>query len=284
MATRTSQTEPAVTVDVDAEGIAVITLNRPGALNAVNPEVAVRLMRAYTRVREYVSPASLVPRVANASTNHRNHSSSHGLCAWVVCSDPSISVAILTGTGRAFCAGADLKRLISLSNGSRTAEDEWDRAYLETSPDWLLRSFDIGKVCGHVQLCSWLVCLDGYPTLCIDPTYLVWTVQPLIAAINGFAVAGGTSARHGAPGCNMLTAYSNACAHFPGMELVQATDLRVAVSKAKFGLQEPKWGLFPLGGSTVRLPRQVRHGLCPCRCSRAPAHACCVIGCLVLRL
>lgn len=43
-----------------------------------------------------------------------------------------------------------------------------------------------------------------------------------------------------------------------GMELVQATDIRVSVAKAKFGLQEPKWGLFPLGGSTVRMARQVR--------------------------
>jgi enoyl-CoA hydratase len=42
-----------------------------------------------------------------------------------------------------------------------------------------------------------------------------------------------------------------------GMELMQATDLRVAAEDAVFALQEPKWGLFPLGGSTVRLPRQL---------------------------
>lgn len=56
--------------------------------------------------------------------------------------------------------------------------------------------------------------------------------KPVISAINGFAVAG-------------------------GMELVQATDIRIAVESARFGLQESKWGLFPKGGSTVRLPRQV---------------------------
>ena len=56
--------------------------------------------------------------------------------------------------------------------------------------------------------------------------------KPVIAAVNGFAIAG-------------------------GMEIVQATDIRITSENARFGLQEAKWGLFPLGGSTVRLPRQV---------------------------
>jgi len=42
-----------------------------------------------------------------------------------------------------------------------------------------------------------------------------------------------------------------------GMELVQGTDIRVASTAARFGLMEPARGLFPMGGSTVRLPRQV---------------------------
>ena len=54
----------------------------------------------------------------------------------------------------------------------------------------------------------------------------------VISAINGFAIAA-------------------------GMEIVQATDIRIASKNAKFGLQEAKWGIFPLGGSTVRLPHQV---------------------------
>jgi enoyl-CoA hydratase len=58
--------------------------------------------------------------------------------------------------------------------------------------------------------------------------------KPVIAAISGFAIAG-------------------------GMEIVQATDIRIAVESARFGLQEIKWALFPKGGSTVRLPRQVSY-------------------------
>jgi enoyl-CoA hydratase len=56
--------------------------------------------------------------------------------------------------------------------------------------------------------------------------------KPLIAAVNGYCFAG-------------------------GLELLNATDIRIAVDSAVFSLQEPKWGLFPAGGSTVRIPRQV---------------------------
>ncbi|CAM4260561.1 crotonase/enoyl-CoA hydratase family protein [Kibdelosporangium persicum] len=56
--------------------------------------------------------------------------------------------------------------------------------------------------------------------------------KPLLAAVEGPAIAGGT-------------------------EILQATDIRVAGESARFGVSEPRWGLFPLGGSAVRLPRQV---------------------------
>ncbi len=42
-----------------------------------------------------------------------------------------------------------------------------------------------------------------------------------------------------------------------GTEILQATDIRVAGESARFGVSEPRWGLFPLGGSAVRLPRQI---------------------------
>jgi len=56
--------------------------------------------------------------------------------------------------------------------------------------------------------------------------------KPLIAAVEGPAIAGGT-------------------------EILQACDIRVAGEGARFGISEARWGLFPLGGSAVRLPRQI---------------------------
>jgi enoyl-CoA hydratase len=56
--------------------------------------------------------------------------------------------------------------------------------------------------------------------------------KPLICAIEGYALGGGT-------------------------EIIQCTDIRVAGRSAVFGLTEAAMGLFPLGGSTVRLRRQI---------------------------
>ncbi|GAA0645856.1 hypothetical protein GCM10009535_24270 [Streptomyces thermocarboxydovorans] len=42
-----------------------------------------------------------------------------------------------------------------------------------------------------------------------------------------------------------------------GTEILQGTDIRVAAESATFGLFEVRRGLFPVGGSTVRLPRQI---------------------------
>ncbi|HEV7887646.1 MAG TPA: enoyl-CoA hydratase-related protein [Acidimicrobiales bacterium] len=56
--------------------------------------------------------------------------------------------------------------------------------------------------------------------------------KPIVAAVNGHCIAG-------------------------GLEMLLATDLRYAAPNATFALQEVRWGLFPLAGSTVRLPRQV---------------------------
>jgi enoyl-CoA hydratase len=56
--------------------------------------------------------------------------------------------------------------------------------------------------------------------------------KPIVAAVNGNCVAG-------------------------GMEMLGGCDLRVASDTARFGVMEPKRGLFAGGGTTVRLPRQV---------------------------
>ncbi|MEV4240741.1 crotonase/enoyl-CoA hydratase family protein [Nocardia sp. NPDC050408] len=115
--------------------------------------------------------------------------------AWdQVDTDPDIRVAILTGAGGAFCAGMDLKAM--------TAQHPGDNA----------GSFDPTKL---------EALLKGRRL-----------TKPLIAAVEGPAIAGGT-------------------------EILQGTDIRVAAEGAKFGVSEARWGLFPLGGSAVRLVRQI---------------------------
>ena len=116
--------------------------------------------------------------------------------AWdQVDSDPDIRVCVLTGAGGAFCAGADLKAMSRSHPGDQTA-GSFDPAVIEP----LLKGRRLTK--------------------------------PLIAAVEGPAVAGGT-------------------------EILQATDIRVAAESARFGVSECRWGLFPVGGSTVRLRRQI---------------------------
>jgi enoyl-CoA hydratase len=125
--------------------------------------------------------------------------------AWVAFrKDERLRVAILTGAGHeAFSAGADLARLIPLLTKARPPEDNWDRRLLTD------RSIFQGAILRRFEL-----------------------YKPLIAAVNGTALAGAT-------------------------EMMQATDLRLAVPEATFGLSEPKRGLVPGGGSMVRLARQI---------------------------
>ena len=113
-------------------------------------------------------------------------------------SDEEIRVAILTGTDGVFCAGADLKAM----NDAQNTSDAAQRLRSDTGIAWkaLLRNHRLTK--------------------------------PLIAAVEGYAVAGGT-------------------------EILQATDIRVAGASAKFGVVEVTRALFPVGGSTVRLRRQI---------------------------
>ncbi|MFI0467039.1 crotonase/enoyl-CoA hydratase family protein [Saccharopolyspora sp. 5N102] len=108
--------------------------------------------------------------------------------------DDDIRACVLTGAGGAFCAGADLKAMTQAHPGD-TARG-MDMSVIEP----LLKGRRLTK--------------------------------PLIAAVEGPAVAGGT-------------------------EILQATDIRVAGESARFGVSEARWGLFPLGGSAVRLPRQI---------------------------
>lgn len=56
--------------------------------------------------------------------------------------------------------------------------------------------------------------------------------KPIIAAVEGVAIAGGT-------------------------EILQATEIRIAGEKARFGVSEARWSLYPMAGSAVRLRRQI---------------------------
>jgi len=111
-------------------------------------------------------------------------------------------IAILTGAGGCFCAGADLQAMTQSHPGD---------AFKETSSD-----STSGIASGVIK-----PLLKGFRL-----------TKPLIAAVEGPAVAGGT-------------------------EILQATDIRIAAKSARFGVAEVRWGLFPVGGSTVRLRRQI---------------------------
>ena len=154
-----TQTRESEVVLVDrADNVLVITLNRPRQLNAVNANVAEGV----------------------------------GAALEVLDSDPSLVVGIITGNGRAFSAGADLKALAAGQSLDDSKHPEWGFAGLT----------------------------DHFIS------------KPLIAAVNGLALGGGT-------------------------EIVLACDLAILGDQAVLGLPEPQRGLFAGGGGAVRLPRQM---------------------------
>jgi enoyl-CoA hydratase len=126
-----------------------------------------------------------------------------------------VMCAILAGAGGNFCSGMDLTSM------GQESEDQKVREVMArgNNPHWkaLLRDYKLSK--------------------------------PLIAAVEGYAVAGGS-------------------------EILQGTDIRVAGESAIFGVWEAKRGLFPLGGSACRLPRQIPYTIAMdilLRCPPVPA-------------
>lgn len=113
--------------------------------------------------------------------------------------DDTVRSVVLTGAGGDFCAGMDLKAL-----AGKGMEGDAYRDRLKADPDL-----------------HWKAMLRHHRPR-----------KPVIAAVEGYCVAGGT-------------------------EILQGTDIRIAGEGATFGLFEVKRGLFPIGGSTVRLPRQI---------------------------
>jgi enoyl-CoA hydratase len=107
--------------------------------------------------------------------------------------DPELRVGILTGAGKGFCAGMDLKAFV---RGERP----------------------------HVPGRGFAGIVERPPQ------------KPLIAAIEGFAVAG-------------------------GFEIALACDLIVAARGAKLGIPEVKRGLVAAGGALLRMPRRIPYHL-----------------------
>lgn len=131
--------------------VMIITLNRPEAMNAINGAL------------------------------------SHGLLAAVreLDADSGLTAGVITGAGRGFCSGMDLKAFA--------------------------RGEDIGPLSTFIR--------EGCG-------------KPLIAAIEGFAIAG-------------------------GCEIALTCDLLVASKGAKIGIREVKVGLFAAAGGVFRLPARV---------------------------
>jgi enoyl-CoA hydratase/carnithine racemase len=116
--------------------------------------------------------------------------------------DEELAVAVLAGTGGTFCAGADLKAIQAIG----TDDVETARRATRVRPDG-----------------------DGP----LGPTRMLLT-KPVIAAIEGHAVAG-------------------------GLELALWCDLRVAAEDAIFGVFCRLRGVPLVDGGTIRLPRLIGH-------------------------
>ena len=144
------------------DGIGVIRINHPDALNALNTLVLSELGKAFD----------------------------------AFAADESVEVVVLTGEGRAFVAGADIAEMSAM-----TAQE--------------------GKAFGRLGA-------DVFRKIEMMP-------QPVIAAVNGFALGG-------------------------GCELAMACDIRIASSKAKFGQPEVGLGITPGFSGTQRLSRLVGLG------------------------
>jgi enoyl-CoA hydratase len=157
----------AVIVIEKKNGIAIVTLNRPKAMNALSTELRTAIADTFNDLKR----------------------------------DPSIGVAILTGAGRAFCAGLDLKELAAGENiiGKRQKKDK-NRTNL-IAP---LKKFG----------------------------------RPIIGAINGPAITGGLEL---AIVCDILIASTKACfadTHarmgiMPGSELSQKLSRVIGIYRAK---------------------------------------------------
>ncbi|MHB8464427.1 MAG: crotonase/enoyl-CoA hydratase family protein [Acidimicrobiales bacterium] len=115
--------------------------------------------------------------------------------------DDGLRCAILTGAEGNFSSGMDLRAMAGDVDPDGAIDEQ---ARLTSDPGFIYRGL-----------------LKTY-----RPT------KPVIAAVEGVAIAGGT-------------------------EILQGTDIRIAGESARFGTSEARWSLYPMGGSAVRLQRQI---------------------------
>lgn len=116
--------------------------------------------------------------------------------------DPGVTCIVLTGAGGNFSSGADLKAMAGDADEEEARPDAAER--MRSDPELAWRGFlKVGR-----------------------------PMKPIIAAVEGVAIAGGT-------------------------EILLGTDIRVAGESARFGVSEVRWSLYPMAGSAVRLPRQI---------------------------
>lgn len=164
-----SETQSPAVLSERRGAVLEITLNRPEKKNPFNPEMLVRLADLWDELD----------------------------------ADDDLRVAIVTGAGGNFSAGADLDRLVGALLSGAEPENEFE-ARLQADLSLIYKGF----------------LKEHQPA------------KPIIAAVEGYCYAGGT-------------------------EILQAFDIRVAGENAQIAISEVCRGLFPMSGSTVRLPRQI---------------------------
>ena len=105
-------------------------------------------------------------------------------------------------------------------------DDLWVAILTGTGDRAFCAGGDLGRTTAKVA--------EGVAVISPDPTKRFFSdvFKPIIGAVNGPCIGG-------------------------GLEILQGTDLRVAVEHATFGLGEVRWGVVPSGGSHIRLPRQI---------------------------
>ena len=134
--------------------------------------------------------------------------------------DPDLRVGIITGAGRAFCVGADLKQMAQKNEENRDIEARFAAGEF-TLADKLAAQREVGA-------------LARQPVRTMGTNPYSLCPKPLIAAINGPCVAG-------------------------GMEIAMDCDIRIASTEAYFGLFEPKRGIMA-GFGVNHLPRTMPVG------------------------